>query len=69
MLVIGRLKDESIIIDGCIEVTVNKVVRLTGKEPRVILGITAPKSISVHRKEVQEAINREKELVMPVAPG
>lgn len=59
MLVIGRLTDESIIIDGCIEVTVNKVLRLAGNKPRVILGITAPKEISVHRKEIQEAIDRE----------
>lgn len=57
MLVIGRNKDESIVIDGCIEVTVTDV-RKSGK-PQVRLGITAPKSISVHRKEIQEVIDRE----------
>ena len=63
MLVLGRNKDESIIIegsDGRIEIMVIEV-RSSGK-PQVRLGITAPKSISVHRKEIQEAIDREKEL-------
>lgn len=58
MLVIGRNIDESIVIDGNIEIMVTEV-RSSGK-PQVRLGITAPRSISVHRKEIQEAINREK---------
>lgn len=58
MLVIGRNTDESIVIDGNIEVMVTEV-RSSGK-PQVRLGITAPKSISVHRKEIQDAIDREK---------
>ena len=33
-------------------------VRSSGK-PQVRLGITAPKDVSVHRKEIQEAIDRE----------
>lgn len=59
MLVIKRRPRESIVIDNQIEVILlgdnigDRVVRL---------GITAPREISVHRKEVQNAINREKEL-------
>jgi len=59
MLVIGRHKDESIIIDGRIEVTICDIRKLTGNT-QVRLGITAPKNIPVHRKEIQEAIDREK---------
>jgi len=55
MLVLSRYKDESIIIDGNIEVM---IVAVRGN--KVQLGITAPKEISVHRKEVYEAIQREK---------
>lgn len=58
MLVIGRHKDESIIIDGRIEIIICDIRKLTGNT-QVRLGITAPKNISIHRKEVQEAINRE----------
>ena len=61
MLSINRHLGESIIIDGCIEVTVNKIQKLNG-DGRVELGITAPRKISIHRKEIQDAINREKEL-------
>ena len=54
MLVLSRQRDESIIIGDNIEVT---VVDIRGDKVR--LGITAPKDISVHRKEVYEAIRRE----------
>ena len=63
MLVLGRDKDESIIIDGSagrIEIMIVEV-RSSGK-PQVRLGINAPKHISVHRKEIQDAIDREKSL-------
>lgn len=56
MLVLSRQKDESIIIGDDIKVTIVDV-----RGDKVRLGITAPKSISVHRKEVYEAIQREKE--------
>lgn len=59
MLVIGRHKDESIIIDGHIEIIVTDIRKLGGDNPQVRLGIIAPKDISIHRKEVQEAIDRE----------
>ena len=55
MLVLSRQKDESIIIGDDVEVTIVDV-----RGDKVSLGITAPKHISVHRKEVYEAIQREK---------
>ena len=56
MLVLSRQRDESIIIDDHIEIT---VVDVRGEKVR--LGITAPPHIAVHRKEVYEAIKKEKE--------
>jgi len=55
MLVLSRQKDESIIIGDDVEITIVDV-----RGDKVRLGITAPKSISVHRREVYEAIQREK---------
>ncbi len=55
MLVLSRLNDESIMIGENIEV---RIVNVRGNKVR--LGIDAPKSIPVHRKEVFEAIQREK---------
>ena len=55
MLVLSRQKDESIMIGDEVEVTIVDV-----RGDKVRLGITAPKSITVHRKEVYEAIQREK---------
>ena len=68
MLVINRCKDESIIIDGCIEVKVIDARRIGNRAAKqVTLGITAPKHISVHRKEIQDAIDRENSLIKPGA--
>ena len=55
MLVLSRQKDESIVIGDDVEVTIVDV-----RGDKVRLGITAPKNITVHRKEVYEAIQREK---------
>ena len=55
MLVLSRQKDESIIIGDDVEITI-----VDARGDKVRLGITAPRSISVHRKEVYEAIQREK---------
>jgi carbon storage regulator len=55
MLVLSRQKDESIMIGEDVEVTIVDV-----RGDKVRLGITAPKSIPVHRREVYEAIKREK---------
>ncbi|WP_146675591.1 carbon storage regulator CsrA [Pirellula sp. SH-Sr6A] len=55
MLVLSRHKDERVVIgDGLIEVV---VVEIRGDKVR--LGFNAPKDISVHRKEVQDSIDRE----------
>lgn len=55
MLVLSRQKDESIIIGDDVVVTIVDV-----RGDKVRLGITAPKEIPVHRREVYEAIQREK---------
>ncbi len=54
MLVLSRQRDETIMIGDDVEIT---VVDIRGDKVR--LGITAPRSIQVHRKEVYEAIKRE----------
>jgi len=54
MLVLSRQRDETIMIGDDIEIT---VVDIRGEKVR--LGITAPNSIPVHRKEVYDAIKRE----------
>jgi carbon storage regulator len=55
MLVLSRQKDESIVIGDDVEVTIVDV-----RGDKVRLGITAPKNIPVHRREIYEAIQREK---------
>lgn len=55
MLVLSRQKDESIVIGDDIEIV---VVDIRGNKVR--LGITAPKDIPVHRREIYDAIQREK---------
>lgn len=54
MLVFTRQKGEQIIINDDITITIVSFVN--GK---VRVGIEAPKSIPVHRKEVHDAINKE----------
>lgn len=54
MLVLSRRTDESIMIGDDVEIVIIDV-----KGDKVRLGITAPKKIIVHRKEVWEAIRRE----------
>ena len=55
MLVLSRHRDESIIIGDDIIVT---VVDIRGDKVR--LGIQAPTQITVHRQEIYDAIQREK---------
>ena len=57
MLVLSRQRDESIIIDGKIVIT---VIYMRGD--RVRLGIEAPTDVPVHRQEVYEAIQRQNAL-------
>jgi carbon storage regulator len=54
MLVLSRTRDESIIIGDNIVVTVVDV-----RGDKVRLGIEAPREVSVHRREIYEAIQRE----------
>mgnify|MGYP001119853415 CR=1 FL=1 len=54
MLVLTRREDESIMIGDHIEVKV-----LSLKESQVKIGIVAPRSIPVHRREVYLAIQAE----------
>jgi carbon storage regulator len=54
MLVLSRQRDESIIIGDNVVITVVDV-----RGDKVKLGIEAPREISVHRREVYEAILRE----------
>ena len=52
MLALSRKKNESIVINNDIEVTVLEI-----KGDQVKIGITAPKSVPVYRKEVYAQIN------------
>jgi carbon storage regulator len=54
MLVLSRRKGESIVVDDNIEIT---IVDIRGNKVR--LGISAPRNVSVHRKEVYEAIQSQ----------
>ncbi|HEX5470631.1 MAG TPA: carbon storage regulator CsrA [Lacipirellulaceae bacterium] len=54
MLVLSRQRDESIIIGDNIVITIVDV-----RGDKVRLGIEAPREVSVHRREVYEAIQRE----------
>ena len=55
MLVLSRQRDESIMIGDDVEITIVDV-----RGDKVRLGITAPKDIPVHRREIYDAIQREK---------
>jgi carbon storage regulator len=55
MLVLSRQKDESIMIGDEVEITIVDV-----RGDKVRLGINAPRSIAVHRREIYDAIQREK---------
>jgi carbon storage regulator len=54
MLVISRRKDDSLMIGDSIEVS---IVEIRGDKVRI--GVTCPKEMSVHRREVYEAICRD----------
>ena len=57
MLVLSRKKNESIVINDDIVVT---IVEIRGDKVR--LGIEAPRDVPVHRREVLDAILREQKL-------
>jgi carbon storage regulator len=54
MLVLSRKKNESIVINDNITVT---VIEIRGDKVR--LGIEAPKDVTVHRREVYDAIHAQ----------
>ncbi len=54
MLVLSRKKNESIVIDENIVITVVEV-----RGDKVRLGIQAPREVPIHRSEVHEAIRAE----------
>ena len=56
MLVLSRQRDETIMIGDDVEIT---IVDIRGDKVR--LGISAPAHVAVHRKEVYDAIRREKQ--------
>lgn len=58
MLVLSREKGESIIIGDDIEIMIADI-----RGGKIRLGITAPRQVSVHRKEIWREIQREKGLI------
>lgn len=56
MLVLSRMRDETIVIGDLVEVT---VIDIRGDKVR--LGFNAPREVTIHRKEVWAAIQREEE--------
>jgi carbon storage regulator len=54
MLVLSRKKDEVIVIGDSVEIT---IVDIRGDQVKI--GVSAPKAVSIHRKEVYDAIQEE----------
>lgn len=54
MLILSRRKDESIIIDGNIEVKVLEI-----EDGKVRIGIEAPQNIDIFREELYKSIQEE----------
>ena len=64
MLALSRKKNEAIVIDNNIEITILEV-----KGDQVKIGINAPKEVPVYRKEVYMQIQESnKEAVNPEGP-
>ena len=63
MLVLSRQRDEAIMLGNNIEVV---VVDIRGDKVR--LGINAPKSVSIYRKEVYVALKKSGQLVTEETP-
>ncbi|WP_328227545.1 MULTISPECIES: carbon storage regulator CsrA [Sutcliffiella] len=54
MLILTRKLNETIVIDGNIEITIQSI---DGEQVKI--GVKAPKEIEIYRKEVLEAIQNE----------
>lgn len=64
MLILTRKKDESLIINGNIEVRIVAI-----DDGKVKLGIDAPREVEIHRKEIFEKIeNENKEAIVSNDP-
>lgn len=59
MLALTRKKDESLVINNNVEITILEV-----RGEQVKIGITAPKEIPVYRKEVFRQIQEENKQVL-----
>lgn len=63
MLALSRKKNEAIVINNNIEITILEI-----KGEQVKLGITAPKEIPVYRKEVYLQIQESNQAALTVNP-
>ena len=63
MLVLSRTRDQTIVIGDDIEIT---IVDIRGDKVRI--GINAPRSVTVHRKEIYEAVKRENQAAARMKP-
>ena len=64
MLVLSRKKNESIVVDDNIVIT---VVEIRGDKVR--LGIEAPREVAIHRSEVRDAIAAQSEPAVAEKPA
>ena len=64
VLVLSRKAGESIVIGNDVVVT---IVEFRGDQVRV--GVDAPRSVQVYRRELYDEISRENRLAASVAPG
>jgi len=61
MLALSRKKNEALILNNDIEITILEI-----KGDQVKIGITAPKSVSIYRKEVYMQIQEANKAAMTV---
>ena len=59
MLALSRKKNEALVINNNIEITILDI-----KGDQVKIGIKAPKDVSIYRKEIYEQIQKENEEAM-----
>lgn len=63
MLVLSRQRDETIMVGDNIEITVTDI-----RGDKVRIGIDAPRDVTIHRKEVYDAIRREARAAAQIKP-